>query len=499
MAPNLGLRTSLQMRQQLVMTQRLQQALKLLQVPTLELEQILRMELQSNPLLEELEPDEDVDAPEPNDEPNDERGDEPAGDAAGDDARADDEGADHDDFGSEGAEGGDSPDERKDWGDTFDDGFQAVSLDQGWDEEDELERPQKYVPSGQEDLTDQLHLAVPEGLERTIGEYIIGSLNEDGLLGCTVAEIAAYFDVAETAVEAVLRIIQGFDPPGVAARDLQECLLLQLEARGLAESDEATVVKDHFEALKNRKFNDIARDLKLTVKQVQDLAQHIGELDPRPGLSVNTEGARAVVPDLEVVKVDEDGEEFAVYLNDANIPRLRVSQAYEGTVQTSEDAVKFIDERKRHAEWVIKTIEQRRRTMIKVMEAIVAEQREFFEKGAIALRPLTLQQVAQTIGMHESTVSRVTRQKYVQTPRGVFPLKFFFSAGLDSDTGEDVSAKAVKIMIREIIDGENTGRPLSDKKIVDLLQERGLKIARRTVAKYREQMGILSARMRKQF
>jgi len=178
---------------------------------------------------------------------------------------------------------------------------------------------------------------------------------------------------------------------------------------------------------------------------------------------------------------------------------LRVSQAYEGTVQTSEDAVKFIDERKRHAEWVIKTIEQRRRTMIKVMEAIVGEQREFFEKGAIALRPLTLQQVASTIGMHESTVSRVTRQKYVQTPRGVFPLKFFFSAGLDSDSGEDVSAKAVKIMIRQIIDAENTARPLSDKKIVDMLQESGLKIARRTVAKYREQMGILSARMRKQF
>ena len=295
------------------------------------------------------------------------------------------------------------------------------------------------------------------------------------------------------------RIVQGFDPAGVAARNLQECLLLQLEARGLAEAEEAFIIRHHFEALKNRKLNDIARDMRISVKEVQEIAQRIGDLDPRPGLSLNTAGARAIVPDLEVVKVDEDGNEYAVYLNDANIPRLRVSQAYEGTVQTSEDAVKFIDERKRHAEWVIKTIEQRRRTMIKVMEAIVGEQREFFEKGAIALRPLTLQQVASTIGMHESTVSRVTRQKYVQTPRGVFPLKFFFSAGLDSDTGEDVSAKAVKIMIREIIDGENTAKPLSDKKIVDMLHESGLKIARRTVAKYREQMGILSARMRKQF
>lgn len=497
MAPNLGLRQSMQLRQQLVMTQRLQQALKLLQVPTMELEQILRLELQGNPLLEEIEADDETDGPDLADEvaageaSDDQDGDRDA------DLRRDDESSEMDDDAREsGAEG---PDDRRDWGDTFDDGFRSVSLEQGWEEDDVLERPQKYVPSGQEDLTEQLHLAIPEGLERAIGEYIVGSLNEDGLLGCTVAEIAAYFGVAVATVEAVLRIVQGFDPAGVAARDLQECLLLQLEARGLAEAEEAYMIRHHFEALKNRKLNDIARDMHLPVKEVQEIAQRIGDLDPRPGLSLNTVGARAIVPDLEVVKVDEDGLEYAVYLNDANIPRLRVSQAYEGTVQTSEDAVKFIDERKRHAEWVIKTIEQRRRTMIKVMEAIVGEQREFFEKGAIALRPLTLQQVASTIGMHESTVSRVTRQKYVQTPRGVFPLKFFFSAGLDSDSGEDVSAKAVKIMIREIIGGENTARPLSDKKIVDMLQESGLKIARRTVAKYREQMGILSARMRKQF
>jgi len=475
MAPNIGLRQSMQLRQQLVMTQRLQQALKLLQVPTLELEQILRTELQGNPLLEEIEPEEEV-------EESDQRE---------DDIAALDEEAREKDL--------DPQDQERDWGDSFDEGFRNTALEQGWDEEDELERPQKYIPSGQEDLTDQLYLAVPEGPERQIGEYIIGCLNEDGLLACGVSEIAAYFEVSENTVEAVLRIIQGFDPPGVAARDLQECLLLQLEARDLADSPEAFVIQHHFEALKNRKFNDIAREMKITAKQVQDIAQGIGELDPRPGLSLNAEGARAIVPDLEVVKIDEDGDDYAVYLNDANLPRLRVSQAYEGTTQNSEDAVKFIDEKKRHAEWIIKTIEQRRRTMIRVMEAIVAEQREFFDKGAIALRPLTLQQVASAIGMHESTVSRVTRQKYVQTPRGVFPLKFFFSAGLDSHGGTEVAAKAVKIMIQEIIDGENPSKPFSDKKIVDMLQDRGLKIARRTVAKYREQMGILSARMRKQF
>jgi RNA polymerase sigma-54 factor len=475
MAPNIGLRQNLSLRQNLVMTQRLQQALKLLQVPTLELEQILRQELQGNPLLEEIEPEDEQE----------------------EEARREDEIAAID----EAVRDTDRTpeDQDRDWGDSWEEGFRSLSNESSYEEEDEFERPQKYIPSGQEDLSEQLLLAVPEGLERRIGEYIIGCLNEDGLLGCAVSEIAEYYAVGEETVEAVLRIVQGFDPPGVAARDLQECLLLQLESRGYEESDEAHVIKHHFEALKNHKFSDIAREMKITPKDVQEIAQHIGELDPRPGLSINSEGARAVVPDLEVVKVDEDGDEYAVYLNDSNLPRLRVSQAYEGATLKNEDTVKFIDERKRHAEWVIKTIEQRRRTMIKVMEAIVSEQNEFFEKGAIALRPLTLQQVASTIGMHESTVSRVTRQKYVQTPRGVFPLKFFFSAGLDSDGGTEVAAKAVKIMIKDIIAVENTAKPLSDKKIVDMLQQSGLKIARRTVAKYREQMGILSARMRKQF
>lgn len=475
MAGNIGLRQNLSLRQNLVMTQRLQQALKLLQVPTLELEQILRHELQGNPLLEEIEPDDELE-----DEIRHE-----------DEITAMDEKVRETDQAPE--------DEDRDWGDSWDEGFRGATNNAGYDEDDDLERPQKYIPSGQEDLAEQLLLAVPEGLERRIGEYIIGCLNGDGLLGCPVSEIAAYYEVEDAVVEAVLVVVQGFDPPGVAARDLQECLLLQLTARGYEDSDESHVIINHFEALKNRKFTDIAREMKITPKDVQEIAQHIGELDPRPGLSLNSEGARAVVPDLEVVKVDDQGDEYAVYLNDANLPRLRVSQAYEGTAQSSEDTIKFIDEKKRHAEWVIKTIEQRRRTMIKVMEAIVVEQNDFFEKGAIALRPLTLQQVASTIGMHESTVSRVTRQKYVQTPRGVFPLKFFFSAGLDSASGTEVAAKAVKIMIKDIISAENTAKPLSDKKIVDMLQESGLKIARRTVAKYREQMGILSARMRKQF
>ncbi len=475
MGPHLGLRQSMQLRQQLVMTQRLQQALKLLQVPTLELEQILRTELQGNPLLEEIDPEDELE----------------------EEVKLDQEISNLEEKGRE--ESADPNVEDRDWGDSWDDGFRSLANENNYEEDDEFERPQKYIPSGQESLSLQLQLAVPAGLERSIGEYIIGCLNGDGLLGCPVSEIAAYFEVEEAAVDAVLKVVQGFDPPGVGARNIQECLLLQLEANGQDESPEALIIREHFQDLLNRRFAEIARALKTTPREIQDIAQRIGELDPRPGMAAEGDGARVIIPDLEVVKVDDVGDDYAVYLNDANLPRLRVSKAYENTNSRNEDTVKFIDEKKRHAEWVIKTIEQRRRTMIKVMEAIVEEQKMFFEKGAIALNPLTLQQIASKIGMHESTVSRVTRQKYVQTPRGVFPLKFFFSAGLDSQSGVEVAAKAVKIMIQEIIEKENTAKPLSDKKIVDMLQERGLKIARRTVAKYREQMGILSARMRKQF
>lgn len=470
----LRLHQGLYQRQQLVMTQRLQQALKLLQIPTLELEQVLRQELQVNPLLEEYDPEDD-DAAEASETPDEAEDESPAHEA-------------------------EEPEEKVDWDEYFKDGFRDGTWERETDEEDRLERPAASVPSGQQELAEQLAFTLDEPLDRRIGEYIIGSLNPDGYLVCPLAEIAATFETDLARVERVLAVIQGFDPPGVAARDIQECLLLQLRASGRGDGPEAAVVRDHFESLKNRRFADIAREMRITPREVQDIAGRIGELDPKPGLSVVGEGAAYITPDLVVEKVD-DG--YVCYLNDGNLPRLRISNAYDavaaGKQGGDDDTVQFIDEKRRYAEWIIKTIEQRRRTMIKVMEAIVREQSEFFEQGAIALRPLTLQQVATAIGMHESTVSRVTKQKYVQTPRGVFPLKYFFSAGLDTDEGDEVAAKAVKQMIQEIVAAESPARPLSDKRIVDLLSEKGLKIARRTVAKYREQLGILNARMRKQF
>lgn len=468
----LRLHQGLHMRQQLVMTQRLQQALKLLQVPSLELEQILRQELQVNPLLEEVDNEDDLH------EENEEKAEEKSDEAGEEKEKAED----------------------VDWDEYFKDGFRDGTWEREHDDEDQPERPPVAIPTGQQEMIDQLALAVGDDMERQIGEYLIGSINSDGFLTCGLEEVAAYFEVEIELVAKVLDVIQDFDPPGVGARDLQECLLLQMRARGAGDSPEAEVVRNHFEALKNRKFADIAREMKITQAEVQAIAERIGEYDPKPGMTMAGEGAGYITPDLVVDKVDDD---YVVYLNDGNIPRLRVSQMYDraakGSPGVDNDTVQFIDEKRRYAEWIIKTIEQRRRTMIKVMEAIVREQREFFDRGAIALRPLTLQQIATEIGMHESTVSRVTKQKYVQTPRGVFPLKYFFSAGLDTNAGDEVAARAVKQMIQEIVAGEDQSRPLSDKKIVDLLAAQGLKIARRTVAKYREQLGILNARMRKRF
>jgi len=302
-------------------------------------------------------------------------------------------------------------------------------------------------------------------------------------------------------VDRVLELIQGFDPPGVGARNLQECLLLQLKYRGQDDSIAAAIIRDHFDEFKQKKYVDIARKLRISTQDVQDQCKLISTLDPKPGLEVVAEDPKYVIPDLIVETVDG---KYVVYLNDRNIPRLRVSQHYHDELMREvrdgdSEAREFINARLKSAKWLIQTIEQRRRTMVKVMECIVRKQREFFDKGTAFLKPLTLQQVASEINMHESTVSRVTTNKYVQTPRGVFELKFFFSSSLGTQDGGEVSAKSAKDKIRRIIEAETDRTPLSDQKIADMLKKDGLNIARRTVAKYREQLNILPARMRKQY
>jgi RNA polymerase sigma-54 factor len=305
-----------------------------------------------------------------------------------------------------------------------------------------------------------------------------------------------YFTLAE--VEEMLKILQRLDPPGVAARDLRECLLIQLEERQVADSLTYRLVKEAFPDLIAHRWNDLGRRFGVEPAAVQTAADQLARLDPKPGLKYSSGGDGYVIPDLVVDKVDGA---YRVFLNDTGVPRLRLSRSYQALARDKKKFTtehrEFIASRMNSANWLIQAIEQRRQTMLKVMNFIVDRQREFFEKGIEYLKPLTLREVAEVINMHESTVSRVTNEKFVQTPRGVLPLKFFFSSALSTASGEDASARSIRAKLQKMVGEENTATPLTDQQIVHLFQEQGIKIARRTVAKYRDQLGILPARMRK--
>ncbi len=312
------------------------------------------------------------------------------------------------------------------------------------------------------------------------------------------AEFGEWVPITLEEVEEMLRAIQGLDPAGIAARDLKECLLIQLREKNNADSLVYKIIEDHFDQVVNHRWAEISKLLGVSPQDVQAAADDVAKLDPKPGLRFSSRSDNYVLPDLVVEKVDGD---YIVFHNDTALPRLRLSAAYR---EIARDKGKFKGENKEfisnklnNANWMIQAIEQRRQTMLKVMNFIVDRQRDFFEEGIEHLKPLTLREVAEVIDMHESTVSRVSNQKYVQTPRGVFPLKFFFSSGLSTDSGEDVSARGIKARIQKLVSDEEPKKPLTDRAIVDVLKREGVNIARRTVAKYREQLGILSARMRK--
>ena len=472
----------LKQRQQLVMTPKLQQALKLLQMPAIELQQMLKQEIIENPLLEEIDDIEEIR----------EENEEPENQASETDVKDDED--------ESKASEGEAGDERIDWDEYLQTGFEIGGL-----ADETQEEFFEKVPVAKRSFTDQLisQLRIVTDDEKiiAIGDYLIGSLDESGYLTCELEEVANTFGISVEEVERVLMIIQTFDPPGVGARNLQESLLIQLTFRGLEDSVAAKIIRDHFEEFKQKKYLEIAKKLKVSIQDIQAQCKLISTLDPKPGLEVIADDPKYVIPDLIVENIDG---KYVVYLNDKNIPRLRVSQSYhEELLKDTRDGDRetrdFINSRLKSAKWLIQTIEQRRRTMVKVMECIARKQKEFFERGTAYLKPLTLQQVASEINMHESTVSRVTTNKYVQTPRGVFELKYFFSSSLGTQDGGEVSAKSAKDKIRRIIEKEDTHNPLSDQKIADMLKKGGLNIARRTVAKYREQLNILPARMRKQY
>jgi RNA polymerase sigma-54 factor len=296
----------------------------------------------------------------------------------------------------------------------------------------------------------------------------------------------------------MLEVVQALDPPGVGARDLRECLMLQLRDAGLEQSVPYRLVRDCFDELINHRWSEISKRFGISPSDVQKAADEIAKLDPKPGLVYSDASDNYIIPDLVVEKIDG---KYHVFLNDANLPRLKLSRAYQEIARDKKkfdgENKEFISNKLNSANWMIQAIEQRRQTMLKVMNYIVERQRDFFEKGVQYLKPLTLREVAEVISMHESTVSRVTNEKFVQTPRGVLPLKFFFSSGLSTTGGEDVSARGIKDQIQKLVENEDPKHPLTDQAIVNILKESGVQIARRTVAKYRDQLGVLSARMRK--
>jgi RNA polymerase sigma-54 factor len=457
--------------QQLVMTPKLQQALKLLQVPTLRLEQLIKQEIVANPLLEEVPELQQVREGDSAEEDRDEK---------------------------------QKEEEKLDWEDYFQDRFDMGYPPQEREQREYYEKVPATQQSFYEHLLSQLHLTNLEEPDIEVGEYIIGNLDKNGYLTYPVEEIARSLHIGEEAVERVLKVIQLFDPSGVGARDLKECLLIQLE--NLDEEEDTVIlenakkiVEEYLGELKKKQYNPIIRGLKLPMNDVKSAVDLISSLQPYPGTLYSTDEVKYVIPDLIVDRV---GDEYVVYLNDKNIPRLRINPSYKNLLSRkslSENTKGYILDKLNSARWLIKTIEQRRQTMLKVMNYIVKAQREFFEKGVPGLKPMILLEVAQAIEMHESTISRVTNDKYVQTPRGVFELKYFFGSSLKTESGKEISTKSVKQKIQGIIQTEDPGKPYSDQKIVEFLEREGLKIARRTVAKYREQLGILPARLRKQY
>ena len=477
MEPRLQLRQS----QRVVMTPLLQQAIQLLQLSTLELQEVVQKELLENPLLEEVAP-ETSEAPEAA--------------AATPDAPAPTP--------VEPAPVEPAPTSERQTADLpfdltavmFDDNSEERSL-VAQEEREELpfENIVRSINSLTDHLDEQLRFTVEDPLVRRIGNEIIGNLDEDGYLRAELSEIAERCETTVDQVEKVLMLVQAFDPPGVAARSIQECLLIQLKSDPNPDPVSVEIVEVYFDELSRRRYPDIARALKLPLDRVMESIEEIMGLEPKPGRRFGGADSRYIVPDVVVHKM---GSEYVVVLNEDGIPRLRVNALYRSLLRNSGDEARaYVEQKLRSAVWLIKSVDQRQRTLRKVTQSIVKFQRDFLDKGLPCLRPLSLRDVGEDIGMHESTISRVTTNKYVETPQGLFELKFFFHSGIASGDGEMVSSVSVKKMIQDLLANEDPAKPLSDQEVAQILKGRGLTIARRTVAKYREELAILPSHQRR--
>jgi len=478
--------------QQLVMTPQLRMAIKILQVGRMELEALIVDEMAQNPVLEES-PEVASEAPTletevPTVDGSQTTTDEwqPAADEAPEVAAASALGEI------------DWKEYLDNYGNDFHSGPSGSSSDHDEDKRPALENTLVRTRSLTDHLMWQLRLSDLSEDEQRLGMVVISNLDNDGYLRCSLEEIGFMTEKEVEEVEKVLQRLQGFDPPGVCARSLPECLLIQLRQRGLADSLAAILVRDHISALEAKRYDKLARELKVTMTEIAEATRTVATLEPKPGRDYGDGDIRYVTPDVYIHKV---GDELVVTLNDEGLPRLRVSQFYRRVLGQGEasEAKGYIQDKMRAAAWLIKSIHQRQRTLHMVTMSIIKFQREFFEHGVSHLRPLVLKDVANDIGMHESTVSRATANKYAHTPQGIHELKYFFTSSLRSSDGDDVSAESVRKKIREIISAEDPSKPFSDQSIAEKLAKDNIDIARRTVAKYRELMGILPSSKRKQF
>ncbi len=438
-----------------ILTQRLQQAIKLLQLSRLELKEVIEEELKENPVLEIEERDEEA-----------------------------------------------SEEETREKEDMVE-FLEKYSPSEIYEELEEREFPEyeKFIKRGQnfrDYLRWQISLSDLSPIERQAAEWVIENIDDNGYLLCDPEEIAAQSNFPKDLIVSVVEKVKKLDPPGVGARDLKECILLQYYAKEERDPLFELVLKKYFEFLKSGKLNEISKKTGIPKEKVREMYEKLKKFDPKPGRNFADETTVYVIPDVYVIKKDED---FEVVLNDDELPELRISKYYLDLYTkkgVDPETKRFIKNKVRQAEWFIKSLEQRRRTLYLVAKSIVRFQEGFMRGGVRYLKPLTLKDVAMDVGVHESTVSRITANKYMSTPFGTYEMKFFFPQGLDRDRGEAVSADSVMNMIKEVIDGEDKRRPLTDDEIANVLRERyGIKIARRTVVKYREQLNIAPSRLRK--
>ncbi|MCB0408425.1 MAG: RNA polymerase factor sigma-54 [Bdellovibrionales bacterium] len=474
------LKTSLKLSQQLRMTPQLQQAIKLLQLSRLELETAVRKELIENPVLEEVQ-----DTAEGEDE------------VIREERQASEEKID--------PAGESNPDPRSQ--EEFD-----------WESYvDQNQKPPQTMGSGNEEImnyeniisTSQTlhdHLSWQAGLagfneeEEAIIDILIGYVDDDGYIKTELSTIAEQEDVDEKELEEMIPFLHEFDPAGVGARNLKECLLIQAQHIQEDTNDLVHLINNHLKDLEKKNYQGIAKAMEMDIESVVDMCKIIYSMDPKPGRAFMSNDTHFVTPDVYVYKV---GDEYMVSLNEDGLPRLRISNLYKNILKgdqvSSEKTQDYIQEKLRSAVWLIKSIHQRQRTIYKVTESIVKHQQRFFDEGPAFIKPMILRDIANDIGMHESTVSRVTTNKYVHTPRGIFELKYFFNSGISKTDGDSLASESVKLKIKNLVAEENPKNPLSDQKIVELLKKDGIKIARRTVAKYRDVLKILPSSKRKKY